>query len=590
MICRRFFSLILAFCLFSSCSRVERAKAPNLERFEHLVIIGTNDFHGYLRTTETDFFGSNVIAGGAEWFASYAKILRNKYGENLLLLDGGDLFQGTLESNTFRGEPVMEFYNEAGYQAAAIGNHEFDYGPLRPGGKDTLGALKARMRQAKFPFLTANVFLKGTQQHWREKNLFPSAQMTVKGIHIGIVGLTTETAPFKTRPQNVKKLEFRPLLKSLEDEATHLRQNGAELVFVVVHEGEAPLFEVLEKLPSGMVDAVVAGHTHTAINKVVNDIPVIEAKTRGFFFGRIDLFVDRQTHKIDKDLTKISPLTAICGTWFKNSEACDPKEALDQIASGKAKKEDFLPLRPATIERVVVTRDVGLAQRLQPYFTKVEHLKRKVLGTASRDFQFFPSGETEVGQLFTDVLRKKFPEVKVVYLNGGGFRRMLLAGPITYGDLFEVSPFENDVVLVKIHGRDLRKMLQIGTSGFGHMRIPAVAGVKFSYHAADIDKALKWRRNRLLSLNWDDGRPVCDEDEFWMATLNYLVEGGDNMDDVFGQIPPRDVHNKAVNVRDLVAQYILKHEGALPQITQKRITLLPYDEKMPMSHSSNCKK
>ncbi|MET5012488.1 hypothetical protein AAHH80_35355, partial [Burkholderia pseudomallei] len=80
------------------------------------MIVGTNDFHGYLRTVESELGGEKVLIGGAEWFAGHVRILEKKYGDRLVLLDGGDMFQGTMESNLFLGKSVVDFYNLLPYR------------------------------------------------------------------------------------------------------------------------------------------------------------------------------------------------------------------------------------------------------------------------------------------------------------------------------------------------------------------------------------------------------------------------------------------------------------------------------------------
>ncbi|RYZ96182.1 MAG: bifunctional metallophosphatase/5'-nucleotidase, partial [Proteobacteria bacterium] len=158
-----------------------KSTVPNPARYDQIVLVGTNDFHGYLRPVEAGLGGEKVILGGAEWFAGHVRILEKKYGDKLVLLDAGDLFQGTMESNLFLGKSVVDYYNLLPYRAAAIGNHEFDYGDKKRGGPDYLGALKARMLQAKFPFVQANIFSTATGKPWREKNLSPSTLFEAGG-------------------------------------------------------------------------------------------------------------------------------------------------------------------------------------------------------------------------------------------------------------------------------------------------------------------------------------------------------------------------------------------------------------------------
>src|SRR5437870_1138471 len=125
-----------------------------------LMVVGLNDTHGALLSAPppklfATWTKSDI--GGADWMAGYMTAIRADYaqhGDEVILLDAGDAFQGTLISNEFRGKSVVDVYNVLGVNAAAIGNHDFDFG---------IPVLKERMAQSKFPWLSANVFIKGTR-------------------------------------------------------------------------------------------------------------------------------------------------------------------------------------------------------------------------------------------------------------------------------------------------------------------------------------------------------------------------------------------------------------------------------------------
>src|SRR5207342_3432525 len=161
----------------------------------------------------------------------------------VLLLDGGDLFQGTLESNLNEGAVVIASYNAMGYAASAIGNHEFDFGPAgesqtpRAPGDDPRGALKARAREAHFPFLTANIIDESTGQPVAWPNVRPSMIVTAAGVRVGIVGLATNVTLSATMAANTRGLAIAPLAPALAAEAQKLRAAGASVVIAVAHAG-----------------------------------------------------------------------------------------------------------------------------------------------------------------------------------------------------------------------------------------------------------------------------------------------------------------------------------------------------------------
>src|SRR5216683_4674969 len=173
-------------CTAHRASVSEVAQGPRAAPIR-LTIVGTNDLHGWI--------------GGLPTFAGYLSILRADNPDGTLLLDAGDLFQGTLAANLSEGAVVVDAYNYLGYQASAIGNHEFDYGPEGPisvalvPGSDPFGALKQRLRQANFPFLAVNIYDARTGE--RPQWLTNDGTMVVerKGLKIGILGLITPTTP-----------------------------------------------------------------------------------------------------------------------------------------------------------------------------------------------------------------------------------------------------------------------------------------------------------------------------------------------------------------------------------------------------------
>src|SRR5688572_26716902 len=164
---------------------------------QRLRIIGTNDFHGALDPRPDD---ANVMRGGA---ANLAAVIRQAERECRLpecatmLVDGGDMFQGTPASNFVFGRPVVDIFNYLAYSAAALGNHEFDWG------QDTLRAL---MRAARYPILGANVRMKATGQ---DAPWIPNDTIVHRGpFRVGIIGVATVETPTVTQGAHVADLSF----------------------------------------------------------------------------------------------------------------------------------------------------------------------------------------------------------------------------------------------------------------------------------------------------------------------------------------------------------------------------------------------
>ena len=182
-----------------------------------LHIVAMNDFHGALY--EQPMKGSDKAIGGLPWLAGAVDALRADHPD-LLLLDAGDLFQGSWPVNATEGRGSVEAENLLGVDAAAVGNHDFDYGPIE--GDDSLrGALKAGAKLAKFQWLTANVFHEdGTR--WEPEGIAPWTMLERKGRKIAVIGLTTTDTPETTLKKNVADLRFEDVVQAVQDILTEV--------------------------------------------------------------------------------------------------------------------------------------------------------------------------------------------------------------------------------------------------------------------------------------------------------------------------------------------------------------------------------
>jgi len=223
------------FAVLAACSTATSPPAapPAPPATRTITIIGTSDLHGALERLP--------LFGG---FVANLRAARAADGGGVLLVDAGDLFQGTLESNVAEGADVVRAYNRLGYTASAVGNHEFDYGPVGPDATpqspdaDRRGALKARAREATFPFVVANILDEQTGKRIDWPNMPASAIVEVAGVTVGIVGASTEATPTTTMPVNFVGLKMAPsAAEAIADEAKRLRARGAQLVVLAMHAG-----------------------------------------------------------------------------------------------------------------------------------------------------------------------------------------------------------------------------------------------------------------------------------------------------------------------------------------------------------------
>src|SRR5215831_20339449 len=439
----------------------------------HLTVVGTNDLHGHVfpqRITLRD--GTSVELGGSAIFAGYLANIRANNPGGVVLVDGGDLFQGTLPSNLTEGSVVVDAYNYLQYNAAAIGNHEFDYGPVGPvsvaqPGMDPFGALKARISQAKFPLLAVNIYDAATGEHPAWLGNDGTLLIEVNGVKVGIFGLATPMTPRTTNPVNVASLRFGSLVPEAISAAAALRGRGAEVVIAVLHAGgrcaaydnprdvsscnpNEELFEMLEEIPPGTLDAIVAGHTHQVVGHFIKGVPAIETPGLGAFFSMIDLWLDPKQHSVIANKTQIRAMIPICARVDEQG-SCDPRKLRD-APSARLTQATFLH-RP-------VVPDAKVTEMLEPAEAKVRAEQERKLGVkVPHELVRNREGESALGEVLVDALRE-MERADVALINPGGLRADLPAGELTYGEVYDVLPFENTVANVIVTGEELTRLLQ----------------------------------------------------------------------------------------------------------------------------------
>jgi 5'-nucleotidase len=508
-----------------------------------ITLIGTNDLHGWLEPHEAERRGDEPVLGGVSAFAGYVSILREQRPDGVVLVDAGDLFQGTLVANMTEGSAVIKAYNSLRYDAAAVGNHEFDYGPegdsnvARTPSEDPLGALKKRMAEAKFPFLTGNIFLKDTKEPVAWPNTQRSVLIRRHGLNIGIIGLSTPTTPAVTLGQNVASLDFKPLAATTLELATDLRARGAQIIIVTMHAGGScprsneahdltgcnggEVVPFLRELPPGTVDAVVAGHTHQFIANFISGVPVIESKSYSEAFGVVELAFNTKTGKVDQSLTNIWPSVSICRLVHQDTNSC-------RKGSGPFVVPTFLGSK--------VVPDSTIDTILGPDLQRVAQRKSEKLGPRLQlGFGRSREEESDLGNLIADVLKSSVANGQIGVVNSGGIRADLEPGDLTYGRIFNALPFENRLATMQLTGAELLALISRGFEGVhGILQISGIRVQALKPGAKPCEEG----GSRVVSAVLESGGPIVPTDTYTVVTNDFVAGGGDDFDAVLNQVDP----------------------------------------------------
>jgi 2',3'-cyclic-nucleotide 2'-phosphodiesterase (5'-nucleotidase family) len=526
-------------------------------------IVATTDLHGRLESLP--------------WLGGHLANLRTAragQGGGVLLVDSGDMFQGTLESNLGEGAAVVRAYNALGYAAVAVGNHEFDFGPSGPAhvpahpGDDPRGALKARAHEARFPFLAANLRQVDVAGPVRWPNVRPWVVVPVAGVRIGLVGVTTIGTPRATHPFNFAGLTVTPLVPAIEEAARAARQAGALAVIVLAHAGgrcgrlDVPddlgscdaseeIFAVARALRPGLVDAIAAGHTHQAMAHRVGSVVVVQAFAGGRAFARLDLTIDPARQRVDR----VQPFAprALCGDRAPASFAADA-------------------CQPGPYEGRPVVFDARVAAVLRPDVERAAETRRRPVGVRLRTpVRRATREESPLGNLAADLLRAVRPS-DVGFINGGSLRSDLPAGPLRYGDLYQAFPFDDGVAVLKLTAGQLAAMVarNLGRDA----GILSLSGVRARARCAP--------GGLQVTLLDGAGRPLPADRPLRAVTNGYLASGGDGLID--GIAPPQP--SDATPMRELFAEALAARgrdlDGGDPALFDPRHPRLQYDGPRPL--------
>jgi 5'-nucleotidase len=536
------------------------AKAVGSSEGRRLTVVAINDTHGALLETAAPKWiaastGSQI--GGADWFGGYLEAIRadaKEHGGAVIVLDAGDAFQGTLISNHFQGRSVTEVYNALGVTAAALGNHEFDFG---------IPVLKERIAQARYPILAANVFLKGTRE--RPDWLRPSTLIDAGGVRVGIIGLATQETPLTTNPTLLTGLDFVEGGPVAAQEADLLRSQGATVVVICAHAGPAPPENEIQRIAEavrGKVDAIASGHHHVSIGPpplVVENVPIVQSGAKLQAFSIIELALDPQG--------RVSS--------FAVNEGSLP------VSGGPQAILHTYRGSPAQWRGRRIEPDAQVAAILRKYDREVRALRETVIGETRVELRK-GSGNDLLGNLTADALRSGAGgglKAQFALLNAGGLRvEEIPAGPITFGQIFDLYPFDNEQVVVSLPAIEVRNALEaVLHHGKGPMRVSGMRyTIDWEKFGAGSDPKGAPDGAIVVRVVDDAGRVLCETTSctghacqstcapgrYTVSLSDFLVSGGDGL--TMLQRAPR--RSRGVLARDIVIAYVKEHRPLTKEV------------------------
>ena len=450
------------------------AAAPVVRDSTLLRVLATSDLHGQLEPRVWDWSEGRPV-GGVAALKPWLDSLTGACQCASVRLDAGDEMQGTALSNATYGRGTVDAMNRLGIDAAAIGNHEFDW---------SIDTLRARISEARYPFLSANITTAaGTARpDWAT----PWKLVTKSGVKIAVIGLTTTETPTSTASRNIQGLAFGDGAQAIKRYLPEARA-AADFVIVVAHAGAScdsggggnaschgEILDVANQLDSGSVDLIVAGHTHQRMNTVVHGIPIIEAQSSARAIGIVDFVRAGGRRQVRTQL--VTPYA-------------DQVKADTALAAALVRQQQAL--RNIT-ERVVARLKVPLKREGDEY---------------------------ALGRLIADAQRAA-GRADVAIMNNGGIRTDLPEGVVTWGQVYQVQPFQNRLLKLTVKGNVLLDALEHCVAGRDHLPDCHVAGVEVWY---DAGKAPDQRITRTRLAN---GQSVDKGGTYTLVVSDFMATGG----------------------------------------------------------------
>ncbi|MBT8415809.1 MAG: 5'-nucleotidase/apyrase family protein [Silicimonas sp.] len=496
-----------------------------------LTILHTNDFHARFEPisrfdsgcSEEDNTAGECFGGSARLVTGVEAARQRAGNKPVLLVDGGDQFQGTLFYTYYKGALAAEMMNKLGYDGMTVGNHEFDDGPevLR----EFVGALD-------FPILMSNADV--SQEPLLADVIRKSVVVEKGGEKIGLIGLTPQDTDELASPG--PNVIFTDPSEAVQGEVDKLTEMGVNKIVVLSHSGYRVDQRVAENTTG--VDVIVGGHSNTLLSNtaedavgpyptVVNGVQIVQAYAYGKYLGELNVTFDDGGN-----------VTAASGD---------------------------LVLMDAS-----VSEDEATKARIGEAAAPLDEIRNRVVAEAAEaiggDREVCRAMECSMGSLIADAMlaRVKDQGIDVAIQNGGGIRASIDAGEVTMGEVLTVLPFQNTLSTFRVSGATLVEALENGVSQVeeGAGRFPQVAGMTYSFDP-------KGEAGSRVSDVMIGGAPVEMDKMYGVVSNNYVRNGGDGYK-MF--VEAEDAYDFGPDLADVTAEY-LAAQGPFTPYTDGRITV-----------------
>ncbi|NOC81819.1 bifunctional UDP-sugar hydrolase/5'-nucleotidase [Ruegeria sp. HKCCD6428] len=496
-----------------------------------LTILHTNDIHSriesinkYDSTCDAEGEAEGKCFGGVARLKTMVDARRDALADqNVLLLDAGDPFQGSLYYTTYKGAAEAEFMEAIGYDVMAVGNHEFDDGPE---------GLASFIDAVSFPVISGNLDLSSSAE--LKDKVGNHVVLDVGGQKVGIISaLATDTVETSSPGKDVI---FKDEIESLQADVAALQDEGVNIIIALNHVGLAKDLEIAEQVPG--LDLVVGGHSHTLLSNtqegaagsypmMVGDVPIVQAYAYSKYLGEITLTFDDDGNLIS--------------------------------AEGE----------PILLD-ASVTPDADIAARVAEMGAPIEEMKQRVVANSGAaiegDRAVCRVQECAMGNLVADAMLARVAEqgAQIAIANSGGLRASIDEGEVTMGEVLTVLPFQNTLSTFEITGQTVIDALENGVSQVEEVkgRFPQVAGLRFTW-----DPSVAPNEGRIIDVMVAEGDgfvPIDPNKTYLVVTNNYVRNGGDGYSMFEGD--DKNAYDFGPDLADVTAEYLAENAPYQPYV------------------------
>src|SRR5256714_5382879 len=483
-------------------------------------ILHTTDLHGHILPT-SDYDG-NPDRGGLARCAKQISRWRRQ-NPNSILIDVGDIYQGTDVSLRTKGELMIDLLNHIEYDAWVVGNHEFDWG---------MECFERALQQSNMPVFAANMLMEGKLAGEFPDAKHPFAKIQpfilkeIAGIKIAIIGITTPGMPFWLWPEFTRGLDFRHPVEAVRRAIASAKSRGADGIVLTGHMGlktrtggddfANTVMALTSEFPETAV--FIAGHTHQDVpSRLTNGVLFTQADHFGIHAGRVDLLFDR-------NYKKRLHRQALC-------ELMDNRFQPDHVVISRAGAQ-------LSESKTTLAKSIG-------ELTETLHGR----GRDGRTSEI----ERLIGAAIMESLSERHVVVDGVIHGVFHDNAKLAAGPITVNDVWNILPYENFIVTAVLSPDEIKAVME---EVYTSQESRSLVGIELKVEGRGPDR-------RVVSMMFPDGRPLERGKRYIIAVNSFDARSGGHHFMKLQALLDRPESNcvlHPVQTRDALINYFRRHK------------------------------